>query len=156
MANFGAAAVQSLVAQAESMAMATGQFRSVNFHEPKSSPGTGLRLALWVQSIEPGAAASGLASTTGYVVLNARVYGNMLMKPEDEIDPRIMTAMTALLGAYSADFTLGGTIRNIDLLGEYGQRLTAVAGYVTIGGSMYRVMTLTLPCIVNDCWMQVA
>jgi hypothetical protein len=156
MANFNAAAVNALVAKVESVAMKTGQFRSVNFHEPKSAPGNGLRLAIWVQELEPIAAASGLASTSGYVVLYARIYGNMLAKPEDEIDPRVLTAATALIGAYSGDFTLGGTVRNIDLLGEYGQQLGAKAGYVTIASQMYRVMTLTVPCIVNDMWSQVS
>lgn len=152
--TFNSAAVTNLVGQLESIAMVTNVFRSVNFHEPKSAPGTGLRLALWVQSIEPIALASGLASTSGYVVANARAYGNMLAKPEDETDPRIMTAMTTLIGAYSADFTLGGTIRNLDLLGAYGQKLTAVAGYVTIDSHMYRQMTLTIPCVIDDMWVQ--
>lgn len=154
--SFNSAAVDDLVSKVESIAMQTGDFRSVNFHEPKSAPGTGLRLAIWAQDIEPIAAASGLSSTSGYVVLNARIYGNMLQKPEDEIDPRIMKAATALIGAYSADFTLGGTVRNIDLLGEYGERLRAQAGYITIDSHMYRVMTVTVPCIINDMWNQVA
>jgi len=156
MANFDAAAVNALIASTESIAMKTGQFRSVNFHEPKAAPGNGLRLAIWVQEIEPVGAASGLSATSGYVTLYARIYGNMLQKPEDEIDPRILTAATVLIGAYSADFTLGGTIRNIDLLGAYGQKLGAQAGYVTIGGSMYRVMTVTVPCVINDLWTQVS
>jgi hypothetical protein len=152
--TFNQAAVASLVSALESIAQQLGVFRSTNFHEPKSAPGSGLRLAIWVQSIEPIPLASGLSSTSGYVVCFARCYGNMLTKPEDEIDPRVMTAMTTLIGAYSADFTLGGTVRNIDLLGEYGQKLTAVAGYVTIGGAMYRQMTLTVPVIINDMWTQ--
>ena len=151
---FNQAAVNDLVARLESIAMVANVFRTVNFHEPKSAPGTGLRLAIWCQSIEPIAKASGLASTSGYVVCSARVYGNMLAKPEDEIDPRIMTAMTTLIGAYSADFTLGGTIRNLDLLGAYGQKLAAQAGYVAIGSHMYRQMTLTVPCVIDDLWTQ--
>lgn len=152
--TFNQAAVNSLIDRVASMAGALGVFRSVNTHEPKSAPGTGLRLAIWAQSIEPVGLASGLASTSGYVVVNARAYGNMLAKPEDEIDPRIMTAMTTLMGAYSADFTLGGTVRNIDLLGAYGQKLTAQAGYLTMDSHLYRIMTLTIPCVVNDMWVQ--
>lgn len=154
--TFDQGAVVSLVAQLESMAAGTGVFRSVNFHEPKQAPGTGLRLAIWVQAISPIPAASGLASTSGYVVCSARVYGNMLSKPEDEIDPRIMTAVTVLIGAYSADFTLGGTVRNIDLLGTYGQSLGAQAGYVAIDNHLYRQMTLTIPCVIDDMWSQVS
>jgi hypothetical protein len=152
--TFNQAAVADLVARLESIAMATAVFRTVNFHEPKSAPGTGLRLAIWVQSIEPIATASGLASTSGYVVCTARVYGNMLAKPEDETDPKVMTAISTLMGAYSADFTLGGTVRNIDLLGAYGTKLGAVAGYVTIDSHLYRQMTLTVPCVINDLWTQ--
>ena len=152
---FDNAAVNALVASVESIAMQLGIFETVNFHEPKSPPGSGTRLAIWVQEISPLAGASGLASTSGYVVLTAQVYGNMLQKPEDQVDPAMMTAATALIGAFSADFTLGGTVRNIDLLGSYGQHLAAQAGYVSVGSQMYRVMTITIPCIVNDMWSQV-
>lgn len=154
--SFNQGAVNALVDSVVSIAAETGVFRSVNFHEPKSAPGSGNRLAIWVQSIEPVAQASGLASTSGYVVLNAQMYGNMLSKPEDQIDPTLMTAATTLLGALSADFTLGSSVRNIDLLGEYGQRLAAQAGYVTIGQTMYRIMTITLPVVINDMWVQEA
>jgi hypothetical protein len=153
---FDQAAVNALIDGVASIAMKTGAFRSVNTHEPKAAPGSGLRLAIWAQEIAPIAGASGLASTSGYVVLNARAYGNMLAKPEDDTDPRLMTAMTVLIGAYSADFTLGGLVRNIDLLGMYGSKLGAQAGYLTIAGAMYRVMTVTVPCIVNDMWEQVS
>lgn len=153
---FDQAAVTSLVDRLVSMALALGVFRSVNFHEPKSAPGTGVRLSIWTQEITPIARASGAASSSGYVVCNARAYGNMLAKPEDDIDPRMMTAMTTLIGAYTGDFTLGGTIRNIDLLGMYGQKLGAVAGYLTIESHLYRIMTLTIPCVIDDMWAQVS
>jgi hypothetical protein len=153
---FNQAAVKSLINQLQSIAMQQGVFRSVNTHEPKAAPGTGYRCAIWVQNIEPVGLASGLASTSGYLVCNARIYGNMLSKPEDDIDPRMTYAASTLIGAYSADYTLSGTIRNIDLLGAYGQKLSAVAGYLTIDSHMYRIMTLTIPCIVDDMWTQVS
>lgn len=153
---FNQEAVNNLIDGVASIAMRTKLFRSVNTHEPKASPGSGLRLAIWAQTIEPIAAASGLASTSGYVVLNARVYGNMLAKPEDEIDPRLMTAAVTLIGAFSADFTLGGLVRNIDLLGAYGQTLSGQAGYITIAGAMYRIFTIVVPCVINDMWDQEA
>ena len=130
--TFNQAAVSDLVARLESIAMVTNVFRRSTSTNRSPRPAPGLRLAIWCQTIEPLALASGLATTSGYVVCSARVYGNMLAKPEDEIDPRIMTAMTTLIGAYSADFTLGGTVRNIDLLGAYGQKLGAQAGDVAI------------------------
>ena len=154
--SFDQAAVLSLVDHAVSKAMTLGIFETVNLHEPKSPPGSGQRCAIWAQSIEPIGLASGLASTSGYVVLSARIYGNMLAEPQDEIDPAIMTAATTLLGAFSADFTMGGTVRNIDLLGSYGQKLGAQAGYLTLGKGLYRIMTITVPCVINDMWQQVS
>lgn len=153
---FDEAAVNALVDSVVSHAMTLGVFESVNFHEPKSPPGTGMRCAAWVQSIEPVPTASGLASTSGKVVMNVRVYGSMLSQPQDETDPAVLTAVTTLIGAYSADFDFGATVRNVDLLGSYGTPLSAQAGYVTIGGAMYRVMTITLPVVINDMWQQVA
>jgi hypothetical protein len=153
---FDTAAVNALVDGVASIAAKTGTFRSVNTHEPKAAPGSGLRCAIWADSIQPIALASGLASTSGYVTMLSRVYGNMLSKPEDDIDPRLMASATTLLGAYTADFTLGGLVRNLDLLGAYGTKMGAQAGYVTIGGSMFRIMTVTLPCVVDDLWAQVS
>lgn len=156
MANFDTAAVNNLVSAVESVSMATGLFRRVNFHEPKSAPGNGLTNAIWAQSIEPLGGASGLDVTSGYVVVTSRIYLNMLVKPEDDMDPALMSAATTLIGAYSADFTLGGTVRNIDLLGEYGQSLRADAGYLQLNDGMYRIYSITIPCIVNDMWAQIS
>lgn len=154
--TFDQQAVSNLTDYVVSVPKTTGMFRRVNGHEPKSAPGTGLSLAVWADSIQPIAQASGLASTSGVVTYLARAYGNMLQKPEDDIDPRLMAAGSVLIGAYSADFTLGGLVRNIDLLGMYGRKMGGQAGYVTIGGSMYRIFTVTVPCVVNDLWPQEA
>lgn len=151
--TFDQAAVNALIDAAVSHAEGTGAFKSVNTHEPKAAPGKGLTASIWAQSIKP-IPAGGLAATSAVVLLNLRVYGNMLAKPEDDIDPRVMAAMSDLMDQYTGDFTFGGTIRNIDLLGSYGTALSCEAGYLTIAGSMYRVMTLTIPCVVNDLWVQ--
>jgi hypothetical protein len=153
--GFNEAAVDALFSAVESVAMRTGKFRRVNLHEPKSAPGSGLTCAIWIQSIDPFTSGSGLNSTTGYLVLFARVYGNMFTKPEDNLDPVMTKAASALVGAFSADYTLNGTCRNIDLLGEGGTTLRAQAGFEEIGSTQYRIMTVTVPCIVNDCWDQV-
>lgn len=154
--SFDQAAVNTIFSNVVSNAMQLGVFRRVNSHEPKAAPGSGLTYVVWVDQITPIGRASGLDATSGYVVLNGRIYGNAFLKPEDDLDPRILTAATTLIGQYSSGFTFGETVRNIDLLGEYGQRLGAQAGYVTIGQTVYRVMTLTIPLVVNDMWTQAA
>lgn len=147
--------IDSILNAVVSHAMASGLFERVNQHEPKNAPGHGLTCAAWVDSIEP-VRTSGLASTSGRLVLNVRLYTNMLAEPQDAIDPNLTAAVATLMGAYSGDFQLGGNAREVDLLGGEGAPLSAKAGYMRQDGTEYRVFTITVPVIVNDLWEQVA
>lgn len=142
--------------QMVSRSAALGHFRSINTHEPKNAPGNGLVAAIWVQTITPVPRASGLASTTMRFEFRQRIYQNMLAKPEDGIDPLVITATTAVLDAYSSGFTLGGVVRNVDLLGAHGVPLQAQAGYLQISSGMQRVMDIVVPLIINDVFDQSA
>jgi hypothetical protein len=138
----------------ESHALSSGQFESVNGHEPKSAPGNGLTAAVWSQDVGPVPRGSGLAITSGLVTFFLRIYQPMLMQPQDAIDPAVLGAVDALFTAYSGDFTLGGLVKNIDLLGSSGTSLRAQAGYLNQDNKLFRVMTITIPLIVNDLWEQ--
>ena len=146
---------QALFDAVQTHAMTLGQFERVNTHEPKNAPGNDLSCAIWIDRIRP-ATGSGLAATSALVVFNLRIYSNMLQEPQDAIDPNITLAVDALINAYSGDFTLGGTIRMVDLLGMSGIPLESQAGYLDVDGKMYRIVTVTLPLVVNDAWAQVA
>lgn len=148
--------VAGILSGVVSHALALGHFETVNGHEPVSPPGNGITAAVWVQEIGPVPSGSGLRSTSGRLVLNVRLYTSMLQQPPDAIDPAMLGAVEALMRAYSGDFTLGGLVRNVDLLGQSGAALAAQAGYIEQDGGVYRVMTLTLPLIVNDVWDQEA
>lgn len=143
----------AIVSQAESL----GVFETVNTHEPKSAPGTGLRCSIWIDTIKP-LRSSGLGMTSGLLTFFCRVYNNMLQEPQDDIDPAITSAMYALMGQFSLDFAFSAIttldIRNVDLLGAYGEGLSAQAGYMQIDSGMYRVMVLNVPVVVNDLWSQ--
>jgi len=143
-----------ILAAVKSHALATGLFEQVLGHEPKSAPGNGLTAAVWVQSLRP-VASSGLASTSARLQLSLRVYTNMLQEPQDDIDTRILGAVDVLMAAYSADFTLGGLVRDVDLLGADGDPLSADAGYLEQDGKLYRVIVISLPLVVNDLYGQV-
>jgi len=82
------------------------------------------------------------------------VYLNMLQEPQDAIDTNIMTAVDALMAAYSSDFDLGGLVRNVDLLGAHGDPLAADAGYLEQDKRLYRVVVISLPLICNDLYTQ--
>lgn len=132
----------------------TGYFERVNQHEPKNAPGSGVSCSIWVDSIEP--VGSGLASTTVRIVFNIRIYSSMVQEPQDEIDINLTDALSALFDEYSGDFTFGGAVQCIDLLGKEGISLSAKAGYLNQDNKLYRVYTITLPVIVNDAWTQSA
>lgn len=148
--------IRTILDAVESHALASGYFAQVNGHEPKSPPTSGITAAVWVEQIGPARGASGLDSTTVRLALFVRLYSSLVQQPVDAIDPDLMTALDALMAAYSGDFTLGGLVRDVDLLGAHGDPLSARAGYLAEGGAEYRVMTITLPLIVSDLWAQVA
>lgn len=149
--NFNAAAVEALFAAVVSQAQQLALFERVGTHEPKSAPGNGLSCAIWADTIRPDPAASGLAAVSGTVTFHLRVYSNFMSKPEDEIDPRMLSAACALMAAYAGGFTLGGTVRDIDVMNVMAQ-----AGYLNQDNRLYRVMVVTLPVVINDLWTEVA
>lgn len=151
---FDSAAIQTMMGNVISHAQQLGVFEYVATHEPKSTFLAGTYLAVWVQSIRP-IPESGLSATSGRVELYARVYTSFLQKPEDSIDLDLLTAVATLMNAYTGDFDFGGTLRCIDLLGAYGESLSAKAGYLTIAQKLYRVMTLIVPLIYNDMFTQI-
>lgn len=153
--SLDAATVQAILDAAVSHAQASGLFDRVQTHEPKSSPGSGVTAAFWVQDIGPVPIGSGLAATTARIELAARLYTSMLAEPADLIDPALLAACATLIGAYSGDFTLDGLVQQVDLLGMAGPPLAARAGYLGVDNKVYRVMTITLPVIVADAWEQV-
>jgi len=135
-------------------AQATGWFDTVLGYEPKSAPGNGLTATFWVAGIGPAAGRSGLVSTTARVEITCRVLTPMLAEPAQDIDPRLLLAVDGLMGAYSGDFTLGGIVAYIDLMGAHGDPLTASFGYLSQDQKLFRAFTLTIPVIVNDLWAQ--
>ena len=152
---FNEAAVTSLFSAMLSEAAQLSIFdRKPIAHEPKSAPGAGMSFALWWGRIAPYPRGSGMAAVSGVVTFNGRIYKSFLAKPEDGIDPDLLTATCTLIAAYSGGFTLGETVRNIDLLGESGQALNAVPGYIEHDSKFFRVAEITMPVIISDMWTE--
>lgn len=144
----------SILTKVTDHAARLGIFERVAGHEPKNAPGNGISCAAWFQNVT-GIRSSGLSATTARVEFQVRVYQNFISEPQDAIDPVVVGAVDQLINAYSGDFEFGDTIRNVDLLGNYGVGLSAQAGYINMDGKLYRVVDITLPLIVNDVWEQV-
>lgn len=146
--------ILSLTDAVTSHASASGHFETVNGHEPKNAPTTGgLTAAVWADRVTP-LRSSGLDSVSVLLAFNVRIYGSAQSEPADAIDPNMLAAVDALCAAYAGDFTLGGLVRSVDLLGSNGSPLSVQAGYLTQDGVLYRVMTISVPVIVNDLWTE--
>lgn len=154
--NFNEAAVIAVFDAAISAVQKIAEFDVVISHEPKSAPVNLPACAVWVQELQPVAAVSGLGATSGRLGLAARVYLNFLAKPEDKIDRKLVTLTSLILGAFSGDFTLGQVVMEVDLLGAYGEALSAKAGYISHDDRMFRVMEISVPLIIDELWTQEA
>ena len=139
----------------QSIAQKGGDYEQVILHEPKAAPQSLPLLALWLGPLTPLGAASGLSATAVRVSLRGRIYISDLQKPEDKIDGKLLKLASKLLGAYSANFTLGGLVELIDLLGIYGEAMSSQPGYIDHDGKFFRVQELTLPLIIDALWEQV-
>jgi hypothetical protein len=145
---------QDLFDRIQSLSLATGLFDAVNTAEPKTPPGTGITCGIWVNRILP-IDTSGLDTITIRLDFNVRIYSSLVIFPSDIIDPNIVRATSTLMDKFAQDLDLGGLAREIDFFGSYGVPMDAQAGYLAQpGGVVNRVMTITLPIIVNDVWKE--
>ena len=136
-----------------SHALSVGLFDQVNQHAPTNPPGSGLSCAITGDRIS-SIRSSGLASLSARLVLNVQIFYSMQAEPADDIDAVVLGAVDGLFTAYCGDFSLGGLVRKVDLIGADGEGLGAVLGYVTVDGVEYRVATITLPLVINDVWTE--
>lgn len=143
--TFDAAAAKALFAALTSHAKGLGIFERVNSHEPDSTPGSGLSCSITLGPVTADPAASGLDAMSGEIQFAVRIWSSMMQKPLDAVDPDVLGAVFVLLGAYAANFTLGGTVRDVNVLA-----LKAQPAYLNHEGKEFRVIEITLPIVIND------
>lgn len=137
-----------------SVAQRLNIFEVVIPEEPKAAPVSVPALSLWLGPLVP-LTASGLGVTSAKVTVHGRIYLNWRGLPTAAIDPKLLNLTVTLMAAYSAEFTLDGQLRCIDLLGMHGESMSAVPGYIEHDSKHFRAMEITFPLIVNDLWEQV-
>lgn len=140
-----------------------GKFAAVNGHEPKHATPKGLTAGAWFDHFAP-VLASGLAATTVCTVWSIRIYTPLTGevqaardRSQDAIDPIMLDAADAVCASFTAHYTLGGLVKGVDVRGaDSGEQLAGAAGYATIDGVLHRILTITVPLIVNDLWPETA
>lgn len=129
-------------------------FGGVTTHEAKSKPMGDMSAEIWGMAIRALPQVSGLGETAGLLTFHIRIRTPMMQKPEDDTDKRLMSASLTLIGEYSGNFTLGGTVMAIDLLGMHGESVGAQLGYLEQDGTLFRVSTVVLPIVIDNLWTQ--
>lgn len=148
--------VVGIMDQLISHALATGYFDSVNETKIDEPTGGGnITCGIWADDIVP-IRSSGLASVSVRVLFKVRIFSSTEASPESYVERVMIQAATALWAAYAGDFDLGGEARAVDLLGMHGVTLACNAHYMNLSGTIYRVMDLTVPVLVNDVFDQSA
>jgi hypothetical protein len=137
-----------------SHAKASGLFEQVLDFEPKTGPPRALSAAFWAGPLQPIPIASGLNSVTVRFLIHGRLYLMLGAQPEGQIETDMFDALDALMALYCAHFTLGGLVKQIDLLGQHGIPLKAEPGYLRFDKTWYRSATLSIPLIVNNLWTE--
>lgn len=136
-------------------ALVLGVFDTVNSHEVKNPPGTGITCEIVFGAFELVASRSGLQDVSFKLTYKVRLRTTWAQQPTDGIDPALLKACDALLASYIGGVTLGGLTNAIDLLGlAGGTPIAAQSGYIDQGGVMYRIVEITLPLIVDDLWTE--
>jgi hypothetical protein len=130
-----------------------GLFEQVLAHEPKSAPPS-TTYVVFVDQIVPFKERSGLDTVSAVVLYMGRVYLDFIQQPEDRIDTDMLMALDALMTAYIGDLDLGDQDVELDVLGQYTTGVISKAGYIKHDNTLYRVVDISLPVIVNDVWTE--
>lgn len=130
-----------------------GVFESVNGFEVKNAPTNGLTLELWLGDISNAPLASGQADTAARLMLTLRI-NRAIPEHSEVIELAMIDACDKLMTQFNGDFTLGGKVMEIDLLGAYGPMLAARGVYLDRQGTMFRAIEIVLPLIIDAAWTQ--
>jgi hypothetical protein len=136
-----------------SHAQTLGFFEQVLTHEPKSAP-TSTTYVVFLDQVVPFKERSGLSSVSAVVMFMGRIYLDFIQQPEDNIDRDMLMALDALMVQYIGDLDLGDSEVELDVLGQYTTGLISKAGYIKHDNTLYRVIDISLPVIVNDVWTE--
>lgn len=135
-------------------AQTSGDFENALPRESTRVPGQGLTAEFWYARLGFAPARSGLNSTTSRVEITCRISRPVTTDQAIDVEGSLLDAVDGLVASYSGDFELPDIDAEIDLLGAYGNGLTAEGGYLTRDGQVCRCYVLTIPVIINDLWSQ--
>lgn len=130
---------------------ASGRFSSHGIGEPISPPdGDLLHGAVFMR----GAGITkiyGDGGTQEVQVVMVRIYRNVLKQPQADGETELAIVAQEIAQDLIQDFSLGANVREIDIAsGQGGEPMTLEWGHVTIDQTIYRVVDIAVPIVVDD------
>ena len=133
-----------------------GGISSAQAGDPKAPPVGVTRVFASVIMRSTSIVALTLNGTIELHVILIRLYRDMLAEPQKSIEIDLATAAQRIQADIAGEYDLGGSIRSVDVGGSYGEPLRTDWGYVTISNTMYRIVDITVPLLVDDSAVLVA
>lgn len=123
-------------------------------HEPLSAPsGTGVTVCVFPGApMSPITSSSSLTGADVRLEFIVRLLKDAVTEPQDDRETDLIDAYDAVMTSLLGSFTLGGTVRSVDVLGESGQLATGTWGYVQIDSTIFRMVDITVPVMINEVW----
>lgn len=150
-------AVDQIIPALRDHAQQLGVFETVQGHEAKVSPGTGVHCEIFGGGFGLVPSKSGLDSVSLRLTFRIRLRTSWLQQPADDVDSRLLKCLDPLMASYIAGFTLGGLVESLDILGAGGGgSVQGQFGYLDQGDGKYRTVEFQLPLLVDDLWTEAA
>jgi hypothetical protein len=137
----------------------SGYVNDVQVGEPVSVPDANDRIfaAIWMTSAVVVEVT--LSNTVELHTTNVRLYKRAAFGQGDDsgdVEQSLALATSQISSDLIGEFDLGGSIRNIDIAGQYGGGLSATWGYITIAQTVFRSVDIVVPLVVDDSAAQAA
>lgn len=126
----------------------SGYFTSTGIGEPRQPPSTPHACVALARRSHPMTTLNGTIERRAVIV---RIYDDFLAEPYDDTEFRLDEAVNKVEELVYGDFTLGGTVRNVEPT-ESG----AEFGTIQIGTTLFRVVDITITMTIDDSATYVA
>lgn len=125
-----------------------GYVRSSQIGEPKTPSEAILSVAVFMA--DSAIVATTLQDTIEIHTVTVRLYKKMeFTEPGEAAEFELARVSAEIASSFMGAFDLDGTIRNVDVAGQYGQGLTSIWGTIDLGATVFRVVDILVPMIVD-------
>jgi|TARA_Y100000310_G_scaffold99018_1_gene96802 hypothetical protein len=103
--------------------------------------------AIWMTDWAPTLT---LATSVEVFTAMVRLHVDAFSENVEETELALADAFNEFTTGAQQGYTLGSTIRNIDVAGEMSAGMSGAWGHVTYSDTTYRIVDIVVPLIVND------